>query len=505
MESANQILSSLQYFKPELALACLFAVLLLFDLFLPKLTKFLPTISLAGIFIVGIFIYFNQTSKSILFQTKDSIGLIASDNFGIFFKSIILLTSALVIVISTHSQEILSSKNKGEFYVIVIGMTLGMFLMVSSVDLLMVYLSIEMVSLSSYILAGYTKDINRSSEASLKYLIYGAVSSGMMLYGISLFYGISGSTNIDLINEALSTSMFINKFLITFATLLVIGGIGFKISIVPFHFWTPDVYEGAPIVVTAFLSVASKAAGFAILIRVLFVVFLDTSSEMARVDKYQSFSFIQWNLIIAVFSVLSMTIGNLVALWQNNLKRMLAYSSIAHAGYILLGLVVADNQGLMAVLIYFIFYLLMNLGAFYCLMLISDVINSEEIDDFKGFGYRSPFIAVMFTIFLVSLAGLPPTAGFIGKLYIFTALLKSDWIWLAVIGILNSVVSLYYYIKIVRNMFLREPANNEAIPSLMNWKYIVVSLIMGIPTLLFGIYFQPIVDFAQKSIKILGF
>jgi NADH-quinone oxidoreductase subunit N len=279
--------------------------------------------------------------------------------------------------------------------------------------------------------------------------------------------------------------------------LMIIAGFAYKISAVPFHFWTPDVYEGSPVTITAYLSVASKAAGFAVLIRFLRITFNDplTSDE----NTWNMISGLPWDIVIAVIAVATMTLGNLIALWQTNLKRMLAYSSIAHAGYLLMGVVVMTESGILSVLMYFVFYLLMNFGAFFVVMLFAHKIGSEELDDYEGIGYRAPILAIAMTLFLVSLTGLPPTAGFIGKWYLFGAVIEKGWYWLAVIGVINSVISLFYYMKIVRNMWLRKVDNGKeqfqySIPS-----YIIL-LIFAFPTLLFGLYFSPVLRWAESSV-----
>jgi NADH-quinone oxidoreductase subunit N len=381
-------------------------------------------------------------------------------------------------------------------------MTFGMFLLSESINLIMVYLSLETMSISSYILAGYTKEIKRASEASLKYVIFGAVSSGIMIYGISLLYGLTGSLNLIEINQYIFSNN-VNSFPLLLSGLMIVAGIGYKISAVPFHFWTPDVYEGAPITITAYLSVASKAAGFALLIRFLKMGFINTESLSGLSSVWQLLGQVDWKFIIAILSVLTMTLGNLVAVWQTNLKRLLAYSSIAHAGYMLMGVVVMTDAGVLAVLVYFIVYLFMNLGAFYVVMLLANKIGSEELDDYTGIGYKAPTLSVCMVIFLISLTGLPPTAGFIGKLYIFKAVLQADYIWLAVIGILNSVVSLFYYVKIFRNMFLRGVEAGETAKTFeFSAPSIIMLFIFVIPTLLFGIYYTPIVAWAESSVKI---
>jgi NADH-quinone oxidoreductase subunit N len=356
---------------------------------------------------------------------------------------------------------------------------------------------------ASYVLSGYTREAQDSSEASLKYVIYGAFSSGLMLYGISMIYGLTGSLDIYAINTLLA-SAHVNEFALLIAGVFVIAGFGYKISAVPFHFWTPDVYEGSPITITAFLSVASKAAGFAMMIRFFKVTFIDTSAVGLPPGVWATLKSFDWVAVIAAISVLTMTLGNLVAVWQNNLKRMLAYSSIAHAGYMMMGIVVLSNEGLSAILIYFVVYLFMNLGAFYIVMLIANKTGSEDIEDYKGIGAKSPFIMVALAIFLVSLTGLPPTAGFIGKLYLFAALLNSGWVWLAVVGAINSVISLYYYARVFRNMYLRSDERHTNTTLDFSYSQKLVVMVLLVPILLFGLYFPPLVQLAQASLRIFG-
>lgn len=379
-------------------------------------------------------------------------------------------------------------------------MILGMFFMISAADLILIYLSLELVSLSSYVLAGFTKNSLRNSEASLKYIIYGSFASGIMLFGISLLYGMTGTTNLYEINFVLQNGNF-NTLTMLLSGLLIFTGIGYKISAAPFHFWTPDVYEGAPIAITAYLSIASKAAGFALLIRfirITFVLGVDQSGYWHLINL------IDWKSIIIVISILTMTLGNFAALWQTNMKRLLAYSSIAHAGYILLGLAVLSNQGLMAILIYFGIYAFMNLGAFFVVMLIANKLGTEELDDYKGLGYASPWLGLSIAIFLVSLTGLPPTAGFIAKLYLFIALVDAKMIAVAVIALLNSVVALYYYIKVLKYMYLTKP-ETERPTILVSSANIIMLIILLAPVIILGIYFTPLVDLAKYSISLVGF
>jgi len=426
-------------------------------------------------------------------------GMYAVDGFALFFKGVIVLTAMFVTIFSTHFEELNRKRRAvGEYYAMILAGTLGMILMTGANNLLMMYLALEMSSISSYILTGYTRDAKDSSEASLKYVLFGAVSSGLMLYGMSILYGMTGTLDLYGISRALMPGDLSAVVLIV-AGVLIIVGFGYKISAVPFHFWTPDVYEGAPITVTAFLAVASKAGGFAMLIRFFKVVFLDSTYGTMNLGSSFALQSFQWNDVLAIVSVLTMTLGNLVAIWQQNLKRLLAYSSIAHAGYMLLGIVVLGNAGMVAIMVYFVVYLFMNLGAFYVVMLIANKTGSEEIDDYRGIGKRAPILGVAMTIFMVSLTGLPPTAGFIGKLYLFAAVMNAHWFWIAIIAALNSVVSLYYYVRVFRNMYLREPEGETGQLEFPAYQ-LAILLILLIPTLLLGVYFGPLVELAQSSV-----
>ncbi len=484
---------------PEIALSLTLVAIVVFDLIFSKNKKVLPYISIVGLTITFILVvaqFGNPTSAFSAFQNNSFLSL---DNFSSFFKILILITTIFIVLFSVSSEEVQSCADRhGEYYALIFGMVIGMFFMVSANDLILVYLSLELLSLSSYVLAGFVKKSIRNSEAQLKYLIYGSASSGIMLFGISILYGITGSTNLSEINLLLK---FLPSSQLTFliSIIMIFTGIGFKISIVPFHFWTPDIYEGAPISITAFLSVASKAAGFAVLIRFLKITFINSVDNSGY---WQLIQHVDWQTLLVLFSIITMTFGNFAALWQDNLKRMLAYSSIAHAGYLMLGVAVLSDQGLMAVLVYFFIYLFMNLGAFYVVMLIANKIGSEEIDDYKGLGYSLPFLGTALGIFLVSLTGLPPTAGFIGKLYLFIALVDANMITVAIIALLNTVVSLYYYIRVLKAMFLDKKENHVEI-NLSVLNYIVLLLLIA-PVLILGVYFTPLINFAKQSLQLLG-
>jgi len=485
---------------PEIVLTTTLIIVVLFDLIFKKSQAWLPVLSLAGILVAFFLVVFQFGTNLPAFDYSTKNSLLSIDNLSNYFKGIILISSFFVVLFSILSSEVKSCKDRhGEYYSLLIGMMIGMFFLVSSNDLILIYLSMELLSLSSYVLAGFVKNSIRNSEASLKYVIYGSVSSGIMLFGISLLYGLTGTTNLNEINTILRglTNIDITFILSVF---MILTGFGFKISVVPFHFWTPDVYEGAPITITAYLSVASKAAGFAVLIRFIKSVFF---SGISQGGYWNLFSYFDWQSVLVLISIVTMTLGNFTALWQDNLKRMLAYSSIAHAGYILLGVAVLSDQGITAVLIYFAIYMFMNLGAFLIVMLIANKIGSENIDDYKGLGYSIPFLGTVLAIFLVSLTGLPPTAGFIAKLYLFIALVDAKMIVVAIIALLNTVVSLYYYIRVLKNMYLVRDVKHSVHIELKPLGFVTI-LLLVIPVLLFGIYFTPIVDFAKLSIQILG-
>jgi NADH-quinone oxidoreductase subunit N len=495
----EQILHSLSQFLPEAALAVAFCLTILVSLIVRKQGHVaIPVSALLGVG-VSLFFVLEQSGVS---QPIFS-GMMVVDPFSVFFKTVIACSSILIILFSLLSAEVRSAaRYRGEYFSLLLALTLGMYLMAGAVNLLMMILALELTSLASYVLAGYTKDAGDSSEASLKYIIYGALSSGLMLYGVSILYGLTGATDIYGVNKALSGGE-VNEVALLIASILITAGFGYKISAVPFHFWTPDVYEGAPVTITAFLSVASKAAGFAMMIRFFKVSFIDSSVLDLPEGMWASLQGFEWNNLFAVLSVLTMTLGNLVAVWQNNLKRLLAYSSIAHAGYMLMGVVVLSDKGIAAVLIYFVVYLFMNFGAFLVVMMVANKTGSEDIDSYKGLGYRSPLIGVAMVVFFISLTGLPPTAGFIGKLYLFVALLDAQWIWLAIVGALNSVVSLYYYVRVLRNMFLRDPEKDSG-PLKFSVPQVALLLVLLLPTLLLGLYFAPLVDWANASVLMFG-
>ncbi|MBL7127626.1 MAG: NADH-quinone oxidoreductase subunit N [Ignavibacteria bacterium] len=493
----QQILNSLSNFLPEATIVITLIACLVLDLILKRKSVSVSILAITGLIVSFYFVTQQTGLKESLFCD-----MIVIDPYSLFFKYLFIVSTIFVIIFAESSKEIKKSVHTNEHVTLILALTLGAFLMASSINLLMMYLSLETVSIASYILAGYTKNVKRSSEASMKYVIYGAASSGIMLYAMSMLYGFTGSMNIFEISSFLAQTDSSNPVVIV-SIIMVTAGFGYKISSVPFHFWTPDVYEGAPIPITTFLAVTSSAAGFAVMIRFFNITFLE-SFQLGLNGSWQIIGSIKWTEIIAVLSVASMVIGNFVAIWQTSLKRLLAYSSIAHSGYLMLGLVVANQMGLAAMLIYLFAYMFMNLGAFYVVIMISNKLNTDEIESMQGLAYRSPFVCAAMGIFMFSLSGIPATVGFIGKFYIFAALINSDMIWLAIIAMLNSVVSLFFYVKVLKVMYLKKPLDDAESKISYSFGYNLVLILLAVPTILFGLYFAPILKFAESSVAMFG-
>ncbi len=489
-------LISLNYFLPELLLTGLIIVLVIADLFLKdERSPWLSFVALAGCVVVllSVIAQFDLGSRS-LFQH-----MLVVDPFSVFFKLLFLASAIAVIFLSIASVE-LAGRPVGEYFTLLIALTLGLFLMASSTNLVTILLSIEFVSIVSFVLATYLKTRRRSSEAGLKYAIYGAFSSGLMLYGLSLLYGLTGTLNLYEIGDVLA-SRDSNGMALTLSTILILAGFGYKIASVPFHFWSPDVYEGAPTPITAFLSIGPKAAGFAVLIRFFNVALAGEPANGA--SQWSALPELDWPMILAVVSAITMTLGNLVAIVQTNIKRLLAYSSIAHAGYALMGVVVLSQDGIYATMFYLAVYYLMNLGAFLVVIVFQDLLGSEKIADFKGLAWRAPVPAIAMAVFLVSLTGLPPTAGFIGKFYLFAAVIKAGpaFYWLAVVGLLNSVVALYYYARILKTMFFDKAAEENSIS--VSPYYVTLLALLAAPTIILGVYWAPLQKLATNSVEFL--
>ena len=486
-------LQSLEFFIPELILTITILAALITDLFVKKSkTNMIGWVLGVGLVVVGLSVH-NLSSVP---PTTLFLDMIVIDPFSSFMKIVIILSTLLVIVASWVNDE-LEKYRKGEYFTIMGIMVMGLFLMTSSVDIIMLYISIEVVSIMSFVLAAYLKLDTRSNEAGLKYVIYGAFSSGVMLFGLSIVYGLAGSTNYFAIQDTLSSLDGSANPALIMALLMIFAGFGYKISSVPFHFWTPDVYEGSPSTITAYLSVAPKAAGFAMIIRFFHQVFSDsiglTSNAIGSTD-------LPWPEIIGVLAVITMTMGNLVAIQQKSIKRMLAYSSIAHAGYMMLALPVLSMEAVESVMIYLFIYVFMNLGAFFIVIFVKNKTGGESFEDFEGLGWKMPIVGAFMTLFMLSLTGLPPTAGFVGKLYIFKTLVGagSEFLWLVVAGGVNSVISLYYYFHVVKVMFLG--GKRSDVITYPRSTMFGLMIFTAVPSLLLGLYWNPLASWVKDSL-----
>ncbi len=409
------------------------------------------------------------------------------DWLGFFFNLLFIGGAALTSLLLMDHDRV---GNRGEAYVLLLASTIGMCLMASASDLVTLYLAIETTSIPLYVLAGFLLTDDRSTEAGFKYLLYGAMTSAIMLYGMSLLYGFSGTTEIYALSEAMSVSK-VPAAAILVVVLMLIVGLGFKVSLVPLHFWAPDVYEGAPTPVSGFLSTASKAAGFAVIVR-LFLTAFPTESVNSSVN---------WTLVLAVLAAVTMTVGNLLALSQKNLKRLLAYSSIGHAGYVLIGVAAATRLGVASVAFYMLAYLVTNLAAFGIVMAVGRHTGSDDYESYRGLSRRSPALALTMLVAFLSLAGMPPFGGFIAKVLVFAAGLQANLAWLVVIGILNSVVGVYYYLNVMKYVYLfRLEGNDEdQHPIPVSRPYALALVLLTIGIIVVGTVFAPWFGFAERA------
>ncbi len=497
-------LSSLKYFMPELTLVLTLGFVLAWDLILKghrDRNKLIPLLTLAGLSLGGYFaVDLMNAPEGTLFS-----GMLALDAFGILLRLIFIVTALFVALIAIPSEE-LASVHRGELYVLLLAATVSMMWMANSIHLLMLYLSLEMVSITSYIMVGYLRTERLSNEASLKYVLFGAISTGIMLYGMSLLFGLTGSLDLATIRGALQGggAMAGSEPAMLLIVIMILVGLGFKIAAVPFHFWCPDVYMGAPTPVTAFLSVGPKIAGFAAFVRFFYGGMAAPTGEDGSV--WHMVGQIDWQAILIGVSVATMTLGNIAALLQSNLKRLFAYSSIAHAGYILMGAVVLSGEGIQAMLMYMVIYLFMNIGAFLVIIAIYDDSRSFDIRDYAGIWKRSPFLTVAMGIFLLSLMGMPPFAGFLAKLYVFAAVVRAGLGLFAVVGVLNSAIAAFYYMKIMRVMFIEGDAAPEPRRLVLHPIYsglLFVLLIPNIIGLILWGYLDRITEYSQKLLDIM--
>lgn len=490
-------LDSLRWFAPELVLGAGALALFILDLLARGQRR--AGVLLGGTLVVlaasGLLLWQEPPDRALLFG-----GMIAHDGLRSWFGWL-FLAAAGVAVLTAHGSRQVDVPRRGDFYALLLSVTFGLFLLASATDILMLYLALEAVSLPSYALAGLRRHNRESSEAALKYVIYGGVASGLLLYGLSLFYGLFGTTHLvgpgsiaTLIAQGNALAAPPAKLAFGLGVVFVLAGVGFKISAAPFHQWAPDVYEGSPTPFALFLSIGPKTAGFALVIRLLWTV-LGASGHGGPNGP------LDWSLLLGVLAAATMTAGNLAALAQKNLKRLLAWSSIAHAGYLLLGLAAANLAGMRAVLVYAAVYVVMNAGAFAAVSMISDATGGEQVEDARGLFKRAPLLALTFTIFLFGLTGLPPFAGFPGKIMLFGALVERGGglgYGLAVAGVLYSALSLFFYARVIKAMAFEKARDESPLPSPALHQTVLSGL--AVLTLFFGLWWSPLAGFAALAL-----
>jgi len=468
---------------PELILGCLSMALLMYGVFRgDKAVGSVSWLAVAALIIAGIAMSTLPDATQTAFR-----GQFIVDQFARFMKWLVILGSALAIIMSMNYNE-REGINRFEYPVLILFAALGMLLMISANDLISLYVGLELQSLSLYVIAAFRRDSTKSSEAGLKYFVLGALSSGMLLYGASLIYGFAGTTRFDVLAALFTGPNAEPGVGIIVGLVFLMAGLAFKVSAVPFHMWTPDVYEGAPTPVTAFFAVAPKIAAIALLIRTMVGPF----GEL----------FAQWQQIIIFMSVASMLLGAFAAIWQTNIKRLMAYSSIGHVGFALVGLAAGSEEGIRGIGVYMAIYLAMNVGTFCCILSMRrQGLLVEGINDLAGLARNHPMMAAAMAIFMFSMAGIPPLAGFFGKLYVFMAAVNEGLYVLAIIGVLTSVVGAYYYLRIVKIMYFDEPA--EAFDRTAGREVGAIMTVAGLFTLLFFIFPSPIVNAASRAAAVL--
>ncbi len=460
---------------------CLLLILVVFlaDLLTSQNRKDrLAMVSVGGLLIMFLVALFSSKHRGVAFK-----GMYLADSFAFLFKTVFI---TITIFVTVMAREFLRkfSRNQGEFYLLILSVLLGMLFLTSANDFILLFVSLELVTLSLYVMTAYLKTEATSVEAGIKYLILGSLSSGLMLYGISFIYGNTGSTNFNFIHKALSeTSSYAPSLL--FGVLLLIVGLGFKVGSVPFHLWIPDVYEGAPVPVTAFLSVGSKLAGFAVFLRIFFAVI----SPIAK----------NWAVLFSILSALTLLYGNLGALPQKNIKRFLGYSSIGHAGYLLMGFAAGDISGGIAMVFYLLAYGVSVLAAFLVVVFCSVHLESDSMEAYDGLSERSPLLAAALFISLLSLAGVPPLAGFFAKFLILSSVVNKGLIWLALLGAVNVVISLYYYLVIVKRMYMDRPHTTDLIRVSLPFRFCLYAALLAIIGM--GVVQGPFVRIASAAIS----
>lgn len=493
-----EYLEGLKAIVPELVLTATALAALVLDLLRKgRDSRFVGYLTLVGLGLTAIALagQWNTEPKTVL-------GMVTVDRFGNFFKAFTVAALAVVtvFVLSDRRER---KHHIGEYYFLLLGAGIGIFFLVGTTNLLLLMLGLELLSLASYALAGFHKGDRRSAEAAMKYVVFGGLSAGVMLYGISLLYGLTGTIDIARMGDgsggalaALSEQLARSPVPVGVALTLILAGFAYKVSVVPFHFWTPDVYEGAPTPVTTFLAVASKAGGFGALLRFVGVLFLGGLDSAVLADYAQRFA-----LMLAVLSAVTMTVGNLAAVRQESLKRLLAYSSIAHAGYVLMGVACMTAGGFSAAMYYLAAYYFMNLGAFGFLLYFEGVTGSDAIDSLRGLGWKAPVVSIAMIVFLVSLTGLPPTVGFYGKWLLIREGLAAGLGWLVVVMVLNSAVSLFYYFRVAKALFLAEASERAVLPQPL---FVGLLALLAVGTVWFAVgAVEPLADLATRSALLL--
>ena len=461
---------------PVLVLSVFTMLLLLMDLFIGKNKSGLVFISLTGLLLAAVS-SFAKTD----WPVRSFGGSYVVDHMSVFFTIVFCISSALAILISVEYNR-RENIRVGEYYSLIMFCTVGMIILASSTDLIMIFLGVEIVSLCLYVLAGIRRGDVRSNEAALKYFLLGAFATGFLLYGMTMLYGTTGTTKLAGIAEAISSGQVLSRPMMLMGIVLLVLGFGFKVASVPFHMWAPDVYQGAPTPVTAFMAVGPKAAAFAAFFR----VFTEALPEMAT----------SWDMILSIVAVITMFVGNLGAIVQTNIKRLLAYSSISHAGYILIAIIARNSLGSSALVFYMLTYAFMIFGAFGIVILVGrEGKENLELEDYSGLGFRAPLLALSMSIFMLSLGGLPPLAGFVAKFYIFQAALSEGYVILVVLAVLNSAISFYYYLRVMVYMYMREPQGEFQISTTPITLLVVIIGVLG--TIQLGLYPGPVLSLAQ--------
>jgi len=461
---------------PEIALTIMTLAILMADLFIKRK----ETIALMSIISVGVVAYLLAGSLGTTFN-----GMYVSDGYSTFFKLIFILNVMLTVLISVKYLEV-EKVNFGEYYSLILFSTLGMMIMASAGDLIVLYMGLELMALSTYVLAGFLRYDIRSNEAAIKYFLLGAFASALLLYGIAMIYGLTGTTDLKAIAAYIGQNGLKGNPVLMLSMVLFAAAFSFKIAAVPFHAWAPDTYEGAPTSITSFMSVGPKAAGFAVLGRVFLTAF-----GSVRMD---------WAVIFIPIAILTMAVGNVVALSQTNIKRMLAYSSIAHAGYMLIGVITGTPDGMASVLNYMLIYAFMNIGAFtVVIMLRTEGFRGEEISDYEGLARTHPLAAASMLVFMFSLTGIPPMAGFMGKFYLFMSAISAGYTWLVVVAVIFSAISAYFYLRIVMLMYMKEPKETVQLDSSPGLALVLAVTVVAV--LFIGILPSKFMMFARLAIS----